>query len=93
MLNEIYKTLKAHQGEELDDFDAKFGEKFGIKFGINEKRLLLMILSDPTSTVVEMAANIGISQRGVEKQLKKLKELGVINRVGPKKGGHWEVRK
>ena len=97
MLNEIYKTLKAHQGEELNDFDAKFGEKFsikfGIKFGINEKRLLLMILSNPMATVVEMAENIGISQRGVEKQLKKLKELGVITRVGPKKGGHWEIRK
>ena len=43
MLNEIYKTLKAHQGEELTinngnpiekDFGINFGEEFGIKYGI-----------------------------------------------------------
>ena len=48
MLNEIYKTLKEHRGEELSTNDAepvdrqfgiKFGEEFGIKFGINNKML------------------------------------------------------
>lgn len=48
MLNEIYKTLKSHQGEELsaDDtnpIDREFGIKFGIKFGINDKQILLSL--------------------------------------------------
>lgn len=99
MLNKILQTLKSHQGEPLpnedDEFGRKFGEEFGIKFGIkfgtNDKRLLLLLLSNPTLTAQEIAERIGLSQRGVEKQMKRLKDLGVIVRQGSKKGGHWEV--
>jgi len=33
----------------------------------------------------------GISTRAIEKQLDKLKQKGIIRRVGPDKGGHWEI--
>lgn len=80
MLNEIFKTLKGHQGEPLqdvatDNVDRVFGEKlgdqfgikFGIKFGINEKRLLLTLLDNPSLSAAEVAERIGMTQRGVEK--------------------------
>jgi ATP-dependent DNA helicase RecG len=38
-----------------------------------------------------MAKEIGISQRKVEENLAKLKILGKLKRIGPAKGGHWEV--
>ena len=76
MLNEIYKTLKEHQGEELSTNDAdpvdrqfgiKFGEefgiKYGIKFGINDKRLLLLIDGNPTITASDAAERMGVSLR------------------------------
>ena len=104
MLREIYKTLKAHQGEELPEsdidpiekeFGIKFGEgfgiKFGIKFGINDKRLLLMLHSNPSSTASDIAGRIGVSQRAVEKQIKKLKDSGIITRIGSRKAGHWII--
>jgi len=34
---------------------------------------------------------LGLSQRMIEKHLRKLREQGLIRRVGPDKGGHWEV--
>lgn len=34
---------------------------------------------------------IGLSLRAVEKQLAKLKQDGILRRIGPDKGGHWEV--
>jgi ATP-dependent DNA helicase RecG len=34
---------------------------------------------------------IGISSRSVEKQLAKLRVENKIKRVGPAKGGQWEV--
>ena len=105
MLNEIYKTLKAHQGEELSasdidsidiEFDKQFGKefgiKFGIKFGINDKKLLLLLNSNPTSTVADAAEYIGITLRGAEKLMKKLKDAGIVSREGSRKTGYWIIK-
>ena len=105
MLNEIYKTLKAHQGEELPasdidsidiEFDKQFGKefgiKFGIKFGINDKKLLLLLNSNPTSTVADAAEYIGITLRGAEKLMKKLKDAGIVSREGSRKTGYWTIK-
>ena len=50
-----------------------------------------MIQSDPTITIARLAQNIGISDRAVKKQLERLRAENRIRRVGPDKGGHWEV--
>ncbi len=106
MLEEILKTLMSKQGDELPplsdgetaidrEFGIKFGEEFGIKFGtkfgINDKQLLIMLYANPTLTASEIAEKTGLSQRGVEKQLKRLKELGVISRQGSRKTGQWTI--
>ena len=111
MLNEIFKTLKQHQGESLllasdsnpidkefgIKFGIKFGEefgiKFGIKFGINDKSLLLLLNSNPSSTVADAAEQLGMTQRGAEKLMKRLKEAGVISREGSRKNGIWIINK
>jgi ATP-dependent DNA helicase RecG len=38
-----------------------------------------------------MAQAIGISTTAIDKNLTKLKQKGILRRVGPDKGGHWEV--
>ncbi len=38
-----------------------------------------------------MATTIGVDRRNIARQIKKLQDTGVIRRVGPDKGGHWEV--
>ncbi len=43
--------------------------------------------------VVLGADNDGNIRRTVTKHIKNLREQGVIKRVGPDKGGHWEVIK
>lgn len=106
MLNEIYKTLKEHQGEELTSGDAspvdkqfsvnfgqEFGVKFGVKFGVNEKQVLILLDDNPSLSASEIAERIGISKRGVEKQLKKFKDLGIITRQGSDKTGLWIINK
>lgn len=55
-----------------------------------EKILLLMKVS-PRITTSQMAEKIGISPKGVEWQISKLKADGSIRRIGPDNGGHWEV--
>lgn len=75
------------------EFDIKFGAKFGVKFGVNEMQLLLLLDERPGITAQDIAENIGISKRGVEKQLKKLKEIGTIYRQGSDKNGLWIINK
>ena len=100
MLEEILKTLMSKQGDELPPLsdgettiDREFGIKFGTKFGINDKQLLIMLYANPTLSASEIAEKTGMSQRGVEKQLKRLKELGVISRQGSRKTGQWTINK
>ena len=72
-------------------FGEEFGVKFGVKFGVNDKRLLLQLNENPGLSAAELSKRIGISQRGVEKQLKKLREAGVISRKGSDKNGLWTL--
>lgn len=42
-------------------------------------------------TIPELSEAIGVTQRSIERNLKKLQHDGLIKRIGPAKGGHWEV--
>lgn len=67
------------------------GEKLGEKLGENQKRMLEFIRVDKNITIPELAEKLGISSTAVENNIAKLKEKGVVRRVGPDKGGHWEI--
>ncbi len=93
MLREIYNTLQAHKGEPLPADDEEFGVKFGVKFGVNEKKVLQLLASNPELSVGNIAERVGLSKRGVEKQIKKFRDLGIIIREGSDKTGYWKVNK
>ena len=57
----------------------------------SEDRLLCVLKDDQTMSLPKMAEAISLSVAGVRKVLDKLKASGRIRRVGPDKGGHWEV--
>ena len=57
------------------------------------EKILKILSNTPSITVREMSEIFGLSRRGVEEQIKSLKQKGVIRRIGPDKGGHWEVTK
>lgn len=60
----------------------------------NEKssvEIIRMLEANSKVTAAQMAEKLGITTRAVEKQLANLRKKGVIIRVGPNKGGHWEV--
>ncbi|MBR6105250.1 MAG: winged helix-turn-helix transcriptional regulator [Paludibacteraceae bacterium] len=44
-------------------------------------------------TAQQLSDILGISLRKTKENLSKLKERGIIRRVGPDKGGHWEIIK
>ncbi|MFO8051428.1 MAG: winged helix-turn-helix transcriptional regulator [Thermoplasmatota archaeon] len=56
-----------------------------------EKEILDLIASDPNISQRELADRIGITVDGIRYNMDKLKERGIIKRIGGKKTGHWEV--
>ena len=58
----------------------------------SSEKILNMLKAEPELSAKELAKRLEISPRGVEKQIAKLREEGLLNRLGPDKGGRWEVR-
>lgn len=50
-----------------------------------------MILSESNVTINILADSLSLNPSTVEKNLAKLKKKQLIKRVGPDKGGHWEI--
>jgi predicted HTH transcriptional regulator len=44
-------------------------------------------------TISQLAKELGLSTRAVEKQLAKLQQDQKLQRIGAAKGGHWQVNK
>jgi len=55
------------------------------------KKILGIIKENPNVTRVEIAELTGISLKGIDWQLSRMKTLGRLKRIGPDKGGYWEV--
>ena len=85
----------------LDRPPPKFEEE-GKKAGCQKKvvrkgcqktaeHLVELLQVHPNLTQVGMSAALGISRQAVQKHIANLKQAGRLRRVGPDKGGHWEV--
>jgi ATP-dependent DNA helicase RecG len=55
------------------------------------QKVMGLIRHNPEITRRELAIELGITDSGVKYHLKKMQAQGLIRRVGPDKGGHWEV--
>ena len=57
----------------------------------NQRKILEIIRENPYVSKRELAEEIGISTTAIDKNISKLKELGLLKRVGPDKGGYWKI--
>ena len=72
---------------------GKLVERVGSKLVENRLRIILLILEDEKITKNRMSEILNISETAIDKNILKLKKLGIVKRVGPDKGGHWVVKK
>ena len=61
------------------------------KHGENTEKVFLVIRENPFIKTHEIADKNQLAQRTVEKAVATLKKAGILKRIGPDKGGHWEV--
>lgn len=55
------------------------------------QKILEQIRKNPCITIPELVTKIGIRERAIKYSLAKLKRKGLIRRIGPDRGGHWET--
>lgn len=69
----------------------RLGEKLGEKLGETRRAIVQSMKDNPRVTVSELAKRLRLSTTAIEKNIHHLKTKGYVKRVGPAKGGHWEI--
>lgn len=90
-------TNSVSSQDSVEDTTQKTVEKNTLKNTLKStlkgtrKRIVEMIESNPNTSLDQIAEQLGKNPRGIDKHIKVLREQGIIRRVGPDKGGHWEI--
>jgi len=71
-----------------DKVSDKVSEKTSEK---TSEKILRLVETNQSITIAELAAAIGVTTRTIERNIKNLQIRGRLRRVGPDKGGHWEI--
>ena len=85
--------------------ERKFGvseksseKRFGVKGEDASKRvsrigqkIIDLVISDPSITAEAMSVKIGVSKRAVEKNIKELRDRGILVYEGSDKSGYWRI--
>ena len=66
-------------------------EELRKKYGRNTEEVLAWLNANPSITMREISENINKSQSTIEKIIKKLREIKIIERIGSTKSGYWEI--
>jgi len=53
--------------------------------------ILEAIRNNPTVTTVMLSQQLNIARMTLHRDLEKLKKEGIIKRIGPAKGGYWQI--
>ena len=94
---DIFRTFMSemmirHLTNDIAAFEESIGETTFEKVKLSTAdRIVDLLKENPRHSAKSLAEAIGISAKGIEKQLAKLKSEGIIRRTGPAKGGLWEV--
>ena len=55
------------------------------------EKILSEITANPRITIEELSSRLEMSTIGIEKAIRLLRKKGILQRVGGRKQGHWEV--
>ena len=58
----------------------------------SREKVIAMLSENGKLSAAALAKKIGISAKAIERHLANLKADGIIERIGPAKGGYWKVR-
>ena len=80
-------------GDSSKSSETRFGKvaKEDKSVGKTAQKIIDLVISDPSISAEAMAYRIGVSSRAVEKQIAKLRSMGILTREGATFGGYWRI--
>jgi predicted HTH transcriptional regulator len=84
-----------HEYDDIEEIDSQKSSQKSSQKGSQKssQKILELIGEDRYITTISMAEKLNISRRAVAKQIAILKENNHLKRIGPAKGGYWEIVK
>jgi ATP-dependent DNA helicase RecG len=82
---------KSYEATQTTGFGVKLGEttqKTSVKTSV---KILEAIVQNNRITIPELAELAGVTERSIERNIQHLQMGKRLRRVGPDKGGHWEI--
>ena len=79
------RAAEATAGTQSSEIGSEIGSEK------SSEKILRLLQKNNMNTIAQLAAELGISTRAVEKQLGALQMAGRLRRIGPAKGGKWQV--
>ena len=71
----------------------EFGDTLGTpkKVSKTAEKIIDLVISDPSITADNMAFKIGVTKRAIEKNIKSLRDMGLLVHEGSDKTGYWRI--
>lgn len=86
----MFSCMVRNLAHDIDVF-CKSTEESREKTPKSREKIISLLSQDGSLSATALAERTGITPKAVEKQLAKLKAEGQIRRIGPDRGGSWEV--
>jgi len=94
------KILALVKDDNIDELKSLLNKKLGAgwekkkkKLGENQIKIIALIIENKFVSIKIMAETLKISNTAIKNHISKLKKQGLIKRIGPDKGGHWEIKR
>jgi ATP-dependent DNA helicase RecG len=81
---DFFTVVLRRLGEKVGESSLKTSEK-------TSEKILAAIRQNRGITILELATLLNVTERSIERNIQKLQIEKRLRRVGPDKGGHWEV--
>ena len=90
---DLQKSSVRRFGDFPKSSERRFGEVVDKtkNIGKTAQKIIDLVISNPSISAEAMAYKIGISSRAVEKQIAKLRSMGILFREGADFGGYWRI--
>jgi ATP-dependent DNA helicase RecG len=87
------QTISSADKMHLQKSDAPINALMSAPLNELAEQILTLITANPSTSYEQLAEATQKNRSTVMRSLKRLKDMGILRRVGSKKAGHWEVSK
>ena len=62
-----------------------------VPLNLIEQKIIEILRTNSSTTQKELAEKIGVTDKTIKRDINKLKEKGIIERIGARKNGYWKI--